>query len=86
VQAIHFMCFFSFLMAALSFKKVPKRKEWPKIRPERGGVILMPEEKIPERRSGLRPSENFQNGAPGRSITKIPLLKGVLNLKGKVLD
>jgi hypothetical protein len=34
-------------------RKVPERKEWPKIRSERGGVNTpMPENEVPERRSG----------------------------------
>jgi hypothetical protein len=40
----------------------------------RGGVITMPGEKVPERRSGLRIlREHFRDGVSARSVTKIPL-------------
>jgi hypothetical protein len=34
----------------------------------------MPGKKVPERHVGLRPSENFRNGIPASSITKMPLV------------
>jgi hypothetical protein len=43
--------------AIFILKKVPERKEWLKIRSERGGVSYTSARKnIPERRSGFRPS------------------------------
>jgi hypothetical protein len=36
-------------------------------------AISMPVKRVPDRRSGLRPSANFQNGVPVRSATKISL-------------
>jgi hypothetical protein len=57
-------------------KSVPERKEWPRLRPERGGVSYTNArtKRFQNVVMACVLIKNFQNGIPARSVTKMPLI------------